>query len=247
MSARVLLVDDEEGLRITLAANLELEGFEVLEAGSGEQALALAAAGERLDIVLTDIRMPGINGVELFRRLKQMRPDLPVVLMTAFAMEELVEDALQNGAFTLVPKPFDLGHVSEVLQRATRRPVVLVVDDHAPAAETTAAALIAAGVPATAEVDPARALEAFRTGAADVCVVDLIMPGISGAELVERMKQIDPTAAMIAVSGHDVPDMVRRVAAGGAFRFMQKPFDVRQLIQSVASARGQARPKAVST
>ena len=58
-----------------------------------------------MDVVLSDMRMPGLHGVDLLRRIKQARPDMPVVLMTAFTAEELVEDALAEGAFTVLPNP----------------------------------------------------------------------------------------------------------------------------------------------
>lgn len=240
MSGRVLLVDDEESLRITLAANLELEGFEVVEASSGEEALS-AAQGQSFDIVLTDIRMPGMNGIELFRRLKAANPHLPVVLMTAFANEDLVDDGLRNGAFTLLSKPFDLDHAARVLSRASRNPVVLVIDDEQPVAESAAAALSAAGLRACAVLDGQKALQRIASGDVDVCVVDLVMPGMDGAELVDRLKKLDASVAVIAVSGHSVPEMLGRVAAAGAFRCMQKPLAPEELVHTIARARGATR------
>ena len=240
MSGRVLLVDDEESLRITLAANLELEGFEVVEASSGEEALVMAQ-GRTFDIVLTDIRMPGMNGVELFRRLKTTHPQLPVVLMTAFATEELVDDGLRNGAFTLLSKPFDLDHAASVLARACKQPVVLVIDDEQPVAESAAAALVAVGLRACAVLDGRTALQRIASGDVDVCVVDLVMPGMDGAELVDRLKRLDASVAVIAVSGHSVPEMLGRVAAAGAFRCMQKPLAPAELVDTIARARGAAK------
>ena len=123
-------------MRVTLAANLELEGHEVAEAATGEEALRLVR--ERpVDVVLTDIRMPGLHGVELYRHLRRERPGLPVVLMTAFAQESLVEDALAEGVFTVLHKPFDVAHLLATLRRAALAPEVLVVDDSQEVAEAT--------------------------------------------------------------------------------------------------------------
>src|SRR4051812_27308376 len=104
---RILLVDDEPSLRMTLGANLEFEDFLVTEAESGERALELFEQSP-FDLVLTDIRMPGISGVELFRWIKRLRAETPVVLMTAFAQESLVSAAVAEGAFTVLSKPFEL-------------------------------------------------------------------------------------------------------------------------------------------
>src|SRR5687768_8603866 len=99
---RVLLVDDEGSILLTLAANLELEGFEVECANSGAQALDLIER-QHFDLVLSDVRMPGMNGVDLFRRIRSKNTDIPVLLMTGFAIETLLEDAINEGVFAVLP------------------------------------------------------------------------------------------------------------------------------------------------
>ncbi len=240
MATRILLVDDEEGLRITLAANLELEGFEVHEAASGAEALELLAKGS-YDLMLTDIRMPGLSGVELFRRARASHPGMPVVLMTAFSVESLVDEALAEGAFTVLPKPFDVSAAVATLLRAARHPTVLVVDDVKIDAESTAEALRAAGVKASAVLDGDAALEALRSGAFDVCVVDLVMPGVSGSELAQRLRDAKLAVSVIAMSGYAVPELLQRVAAAGAVTVMKKPVAPRELVQTIARTRGPAR------
>lgn len=234
---RILVVDDEPALRMMLAANLELEGFEVSEAASGERALELAKT-QKFDLVLTDIRMPGITGVELFRELRGLGMQMPVVLMTAFALEELVQGALEDGAFTVLPKPFDVGHAVRTMSNAARVPVVLVVDDLKNVAESTSEALHASGLRARAVSSGLEALQALQTKEIDLCVVDLVMPGMSGAELAVRVRELDPNVAIIAVSGHEVPEMIRQVANVGMHTFLPKPFAMRELIRSIALARG---------
>ncbi|WXH29166.1 Sensor histidine kinase RcsC [Myxococcus stipitatus] len=238
--ARILLVDDEEGLRITLAANLELEGHTVLEAANGEEALRLL--GEHpVDVVLSDMRMPGLHGVDLLRRIKQARPDMPVVLMTAFTAEELVEDALAEGAFTVLPKPFDVAHALDTILRAARAPQVLVVDDTEPVARAMVRALSTVGLRARAVYSGEEALTWLRSGDFDVCVLDLVMPEMSGPELVAKVKAADLSVAVIAMSGHVVPELLRKVAAQGAVVCMTKPVPLRELVQAIARVRGQPR------
>jgi len=238
-TARVLVVDDEESMRVTLAANLELEGHEVVEASTGEEALRLVR--ERpVDVVLADIRMPGLHGVELARHLRRERPGLPVVLMTAFAQESLVEDALAEGVFTVMHKPFDVGHLLRTLRHAARAPEVLVVDDSEEVAEATVEGLRLCGVRAQAAYDGDGALELMRSGNIDVCVVDLVMPGMTGTQVVERLRSEGQPLAVIAVSGHDVPEMMRQVAALGDVACMRKPISIRELAQTIARTRGRA-------
>ncbi len=237
--ARILVVDDEESMRVTLAANLELEGYEVVEASGGDEALRLSR--ERpVDVVLADIRMPGLHGVELHRHLRREQPELPVVLMTAFAQESLVDEALAEGVFTVLQKPFDVAHLLRTLRSAVRAPEVLVVDDVREVAEATVEGLRLRGVRAHAVYDGDAAVERMRSGGVDVCVVDLVMPGMTGPEVVERLRRAGERVAIIAVSGHDVPEMMRQVAALGDVACMRKPISIRELAQTIARTRGRA-------
>jgi CheY-like chemotaxis protein len=238
-TARILVVDDEESMRITLAANLELEGHEVVEAATGEE--ALQRVRERpVDVVLADIRMPGLHGVELNRHLRREQPGLPVVLMTAFAQESLVEDALAEGVFTVLHKPFDVAHLLRTLRQAARTPEVLVVDDTPEVAEATVEGLRLCGVRAQAVYDGDAAVERMRAGSIDVCVVDLVMPGMTGPQVVERMRSAGQPVSVIAVSGHEVPEMMRQVASLGDVSCMRKPISIRELAQTIARTRGRA-------
>ena len=237
---RVLIVDDELSMRITLAANLELEGFEVAQASSGPQALDLAAK-ERFDLVLSDIRMPGMNGVDLVRHLRQSQPGTPVVLMTAFVLEGLVDAALSEGVFTVLPKPFAIKHLVATLTRAARRPVVLVVDAPLEGAEVTAAVLRAAGLAVRAAGDAERALRDIRAGDVDVCVICVAAPG-TGPELIEQILVYEPTISILAVFGNEVPEAMRLAAALGAFACLSKPLDPEDVARVIARARGEETP-----
>ena len=106
MSARVLVVDDEPDLRWVLRGLFEDAGFEVTEAEDGEKALAAIAAATP-DVVLTDVRMPRIQGLELLRELRRRVPDLPVVLLSAVEDIATAVDAIKDGAFDYQAKPYD--------------------------------------------------------------------------------------------------------------------------------------------
>lgn len=232
---RILVVDDEAPLLMTLAANLELEGFEVMEAANAEQALALIAE-HTFDVVLSDIRMPGMNGVDLCRTIHSVKPDIPVILMTAFTVESLVRDAVNEGALMVIPKPFAIEHLLRMLHTAMNRPVVLVIDDSVEVADTMAAALHAVGLPARAVHDGSSAIEAFRAGDIGVCVVDMVMPGLSGPDVIQQIHAMDRSVIVIAVSGHDVEELFRRVA-GHADTILRKPIEPHDLLQAIAAAR----------
>lgn len=117
VARRVLVVDDEASARRALTWLFADSGLEVTAAGSGEEALAMLGA-ERYDLLLTDVRMPGIDGIELMRRALVLDPDLMVVLMTAFVDVRVAVRAMREGAFWYVTKPVDLDALMDVVRRA---------------------------------------------------------------------------------------------------------------------------------
>ncbi|MGE4265091.1 MAG: sigma-54-dependent transcriptional regulator [Desulfovibrio sp.] len=108
---RVLVVDDESGIRFSLKGILEDEGFSVVEAETGEAGLALLDSGEAVDLVFLDIWLPGQDGLAVLARIKQERPDLPVVMISGHGTIETAVTALKNGAFDFIEKPLSLEKV----------------------------------------------------------------------------------------------------------------------------------------
>ena len=102
----VLIVDDEKNYPLILSAVLEEEGYEALTANSAQQALQILKNAD-VDLVLTDMRMPGMDGVELLERIKAEDSDLPVIMMTAHGTVEKAVEAMQKGAYSYILKPFD--------------------------------------------------------------------------------------------------------------------------------------------
>jgi DNA-binding NtrC family response regulator len=234
---RILVVEDEESLRITLAANLELEGYEVVEACNGKEAIDLLDNG-KFDLVLSDIRMPRATGVDVLLHAKEHHPGVPVVLMTAYAMEDQVRTAMSEGVFAVLKKPFDFSAAAAAIVRALRHPLVLVVDDDAALASTLVESLRAAGVRAQAADGGEAAVAAVNSGQVDVCVADLVMPGINGIDLVHHIQRVAPDITVIVFSGENIHEMIRLAAATGIFAYMSKPIDPNELLHAVAKARG---------
>lgn len=102
----ILIVDDEKNYLLVLSAVLEEEGYEVLTALSGLEALETQKSSD-VDLVLTDMKMPGMDGIELLERIKAYDPDLPVIMMTAHGTVDKAVEAMQKGAYSYILKPFD--------------------------------------------------------------------------------------------------------------------------------------------
>ncbi|MCH8864705.1 MAG: sigma-54-dependent Fis family transcriptional regulator, partial [Chloroflexi bacterium] len=116
---RVLIVDDEQNIRRILQASLDKAGFFALVAESGEQALQMLQA-EPVECVLTDVAMPGMDGYELQIRISKLWPDIAVVIMTAYGTIPQAVQAIRDGAFEYITKPFDLDVVRKIIKAAVK-------------------------------------------------------------------------------------------------------------------------------
>jgi NtrC-family two-component system response regulator AlgB len=116
--AKLLIVDDDKNIRISLSTFFEACGHQVRTAENAQEALALLCQEESLDLVLSDYRMAQLNGLELLQQIRHESPNLPVILMTAYATVENAVAAMRSGATDYVTKPFTLERIQHVVDRA---------------------------------------------------------------------------------------------------------------------------------
>ncbi len=114
---RVVLVDDDDSMRHSTAQAMELQGLKVEPVASAEEALALASPGFR-GIVVSDIRMPGMDGMTLLRHLHEIDREIPVILVTGHAEVQLAVEAMRRGAYDFLEKPFGIQALTAVIRRA---------------------------------------------------------------------------------------------------------------------------------
>ncbi len=125
---KVLVVDDDQQMVKTICDILRVKGHEALCAYCGEDAVEMVKNGGP-ECVLMDVKMPGIDGIEALKMIKCLTPDLPVLLMSAYATGEQAEEAKREGAFTILTKPVDLQLVLRFLSILRKDESVLIVDD----------------------------------------------------------------------------------------------------------------------
>ena len=117
VAATVLLVDDEPGVRFALTEVLVDRGYRVVTAGSGAQALTLL---DGVDVVVTDLSMPGMDGLELTTQIAARAPGLPVILLTAHGSDNMVRIASSRGACGCLSKPFDIDEIANVIEHVRK-------------------------------------------------------------------------------------------------------------------------------
>jgi two-component system response regulator HydG len=119
MNGRVLVVDDDQGMCELIDADLRRRGFEVMWRVAAEPAFE-ALGQHAFDVVLTDLNMPGMDGIELCQRIVENRPDIPVVVITAFGSLETAVAAIRAGAYDFVTKPIEMDMLTLTIERAVR-------------------------------------------------------------------------------------------------------------------------------
>jgi DNA-binding NtrC family response regulator len=114
---RLLIVEDKESVALMLKETVEAEGLEADIAGNGGDAMRILAQGKRYFAVLTDLRLPGADGISVLRQAKESDPDMPVIVMTAFGTIEHAVEAMKLGAYDFIQKPIDVDHLVLLLRR----------------------------------------------------------------------------------------------------------------------------------
>ena len=118
--ARILVADDEPNLRRVLTAMLRRDGHEVIQATAGDEAMALL---DGIDVLVTDLRMPRVDGMELLRHAVKLQPQLPVIMITAYGSVGQAVEAIKAGAFDYIEKPFEHEQIRTIIDKAVRHVV----------------------------------------------------------------------------------------------------------------------------
>jgi DNA-binding NtrC family response regulator len=117
---RVLIVEDERSAREALGSGLSSVGYQVLQAANGREGLRMALEGD-VDVVISDMRMPEMDGLELLQELKKKQPDIEVIMVTAYGTIETAVEAMKRGAYDFVQKPINLGETRELVRKAIEK------------------------------------------------------------------------------------------------------------------------------
>jgi DNA-binding NtrC family response regulator len=233
----VLVVDDNESLARTTALVLKRKGFDAHTALDGLQALDLVKE-RRYDAILMDIKMPTIDGVETYRRIKEVHPDALVVMMTAYSMSEKVQQALEEGAYSVLYKPLDLEKVINLIDKAlgaANDAVVMVVDDQESTCTTLKNILSRRGCQVSIAHTGEEALSLVEERAYDLVLLDMKLPTIDGLETYLRIKALRPGTLVIVMTAfrEEMAERVRGALDACAFSCLYKPLDVENLLQMV--------------
>ncbi len=229
----ILIVEDDQDFAESMADTLELHGHEVQLAVSGEEAVGVFKEKD-FDIAFMDVRLPGKNGVESFLEIKKFKPEAKVVMMTAYSVNQLLDEAVENGAWGVLHKPFDMQHVLKTLKKI--KPYgILIADDDPDFVKSIIDILKKKNYNVYVSRNGREALERITSDGIDVLLLDLHMPFLSGLEVYVELKKSGHTVPTIIVTAYakeeaDTLDRLRTLSVTG---ILTKPFDPKVLLQAV--------------
>jgi two-component system response regulator HydG len=231
---RLLIVDDEPDTCANLADIFDDAGYDVDIAHDGPSALELA---ERVvyDLALLDLKMPGMDGLELYRELRRISAGTVAIIVTAYASRETASAALNSGAWRVLPKPVDAAQLLELAVQALDEPLILIVDDDEDLCHSLWDVFRHEGYRVCMAHDVADAERRVLQRDFQAVLVDMKLPSGQGNAVVERIRKDCPSARTIVVTGfaHEMSDCVQVAVSAGADAVCYKPFDVAALLRTV--------------
>jgi two-component system, NtrC family, response regulator HydG len=226
---RILVVDDNRSLVEALADVFEAKGYDVTQAYDGVQALEKVRANS-FDCILMDIRMPRLSGVDAFKEIKKLSPGTPVILMTAYSVQGLIDEARAEGAFAVLSKPIAIDNVLEILQGLQGLSSVLIVDrspNPSLIESITNRGYKVATVPSASQ-----AIGMMSSREFDAVLLNAEIPGLTSEDSIVLMKECDPKCIIILMSTEEEKPTNPLVYA-----CLQKPFKIKQVVDLLERVR----------
>lgn len=238
MTHRVLVADDDRQMVRTLCDILRLNGWDAHGVHNGSAAVD-AVRAEPFALVLMDVRMDGLNGVDALKAMKAVRPDIRVLLMTAYSAAELIAEAEREGAMRVLPKPVAVPMLLEMLAEAASEPRrVLVVDDEPAFLHSLAAVLRQHDYEVIEAATLGDAIAKLEHEAPGAVVLDLILDGAITGESVFAIRRVSPAVSLILYSGHGaaLEAVHERLGEREVCGTLRKPFPPEQLLEMLDAA-----------
>lgn len=235
---RVLIVDDNRDLAESLAMVLEGRGYNVELAYSGQQAVD-AFKDTKFDIAFMDVKMPGMNGVESYLEIKKMYPDARVVMMTGYRVEQLLEQAVEAGAWGVLHKPFEPAVLIEILEKI-KQGGILIVDDDPDFLMSVKNLLTDHGWSVYTASSGQEAIARIVNNGIDILILDIRMPVMNGLETYLELKNkgyVIPTIIVTAFADDEkeVLEQLNKLSVSGV---LVKPFDPNTLLSELENLAG---------
>jgi two-component system response regulator HydG len=238
MAMKILVVDDDRRIVKTTCDILKIKGYDAIAAYSGEEGVEKVRT-DQPDCVLMDIKMSGINGVEALKRMAQIAPALPVVLVSAYATNEIMEEAKQAGAYAVLSKPLNFQMVLSFLSLLRKEESILVVDDDPKFCKTLKEILTLRGYHVETEGEPQKVMDCLNKDYKLAVVLDLKLGEVNGVDMLREIRTRYPTKPVVLVTGYheEMNSSIAKAQMIGAYTYMYKPFEMDDLTNLIEEIR----------
>ncbi len=232
----ILVVDDEVDNCRNLSDILTDLGYRVDIAHDGLAALELVRRNP-YDVALLDLKMPGMDGLTLYREIKKLRAGTVAIVVTAYAGGDTHAEALAAGAWQVLSKPVDFPKLLSFVDEALGQPLVMVVDDDHDLCANLWDLLREGGYRVCVAHDEKEAANQLQGLKFKVVLIDMKLPGGDGSSVFRLVRQINPLARTVVITGHrsEMDERIKKVVDEGADAVCYKPFDVPRLLTTLAN------------
>jgi CheY-like chemotaxis protein len=232
--ASILVVDDEVDTCKNLSDILTDLGYYVDIAHDGPSGLELVRR-KPYDVALLDLKMPGMDGLTLYREIKKLRADTVAIVVTAYAAGATAEEALTAGAWQVLAKPVDFPKLMSLVDEALGQPLVMVVDDDPDLCASLWDLLRERGYRIGVAHNKTAAAEQMKDRNFKAVLIDMKLPKDDGTEVFRLVREKHPQARTMLITGNrtEVDQLIHRVMNEGADAVCYKPFDVPKLLNTL--------------
>ena len=199
------------------------------------EVLPQVSINQNFDVVLMDIKMPVMNGVETFKKMKETIPNATVIMMTAYAVEDLIQEAIREGAYGVIHKPIDIEDSIRLIEDAKEKrdgAFILIVDDDSGNLTTFRNILKQKGYEVLTSTDGTEAVELARKNNFDIIFLDLKLPTINGFEAYLKIRESKPNVITVLITGHfdTMEDTIRQALLSSVYTCLRKPLDMPKVL-----------------
>ena len=234
MRGNVLLVDDNLDFLDSTKDVLEDQGYRVNTSTNGEDALAQANS-HPFDVILMDIKMPGMNGVESFIKMKEKNPRVKVILFTAYSLKQLIQKAYKEGVCEVLNKPLNMMKLLQTIERVrmcNKGGCILVADDDQALCDSLYDVLSQKGYEVAVTCNGQKAVSQAKHKPFDIMLLDMKLPRSNGLEVYRQIKSLQPNLVAIIMTGYaeEMREMIDQTLKENAHACLTKPVNIETLI-----------------
>ncbi len=229
---KILVVDDNHNYRESVIDILEIEGYDAVGVDDGFKAIEVIGE-DSFDMVLMDIKMPRMDGIDTFKKLKEISSKIPTIIMSAFALEDRISEGLRSGVFGSFQKPINYDRLFCSIERAfPDGALVMIADNNKEFCFGLRDVLVDKGYRVVTARDGAIAVQMAREKRFDIIILDNQLPDINGTKTYQAIRSIRPDVPVISITENkeEAGYIVDKSIENDMYACMEKPLDMERLL-----------------